>query len=262
MTLGVLVRVLADDLHGVLVGTDRAVGTEAEEHRLHAVGLGCPVGIPFEAEVGHVIDDANGELARRIIGLGRVEHSLDHRRRELLAGQAVAATEHPGHHGPRGAVVVSLLDDGGNDVGVERFADGARLFGPVEGHDGAYRRRQGGNKGTRSKGAIEANLDHPNLAAFGDELVDRLLGGADTGAHQHDDGLGIGGAYVVEQVILPADQIGEAVHGRLHLVGDDLVVEVARLPGLEEHVGVLSRAAQDRCIRVESAHPVFEHSVE
>ena len=126
-------------------------------------------------------------------------------------------------------------------------------------------RTVGGRAATKApdgEGPIEANLDHPDLATFGDELVDGFLGGADTGAHQHDHGLGIRGAHVVEQVILPADQIGEAIHRRLHLVGDGLVVQVARLAGLEEHIGVLRRAAQDGCIRVEPAHPVFEHGVE
>ena len=57
-----------------------------------------------------------------------------------------------------------------------------------------------------------------------------------------------GRADVVEQVILPADQLGELVHRLLHDAGAGVVELVARLAGLEEDVRVLGRAAQLRLL--------------
>ena len=94
VALRVVVGVLADDLDRVLVGADRAVRAEAVEHRAHhLVGLGGELRIARQAVVGHVVVDAHREV---VLGLGGgqvVEHRLDHRRRELLRGQPVAAAE-------------------------------------------------------------------------------------------------------------------------------------------------------------------------
>ncbi len=65
--LDVLVGVVADDLDGVLVGADGAVAAKAPELALDgawAAVLGASGSIG-QGEVGHVVDDADGELALR-----------------------------------------------------------------------------------------------------------------------------------------------------------------------------------------------------
>jgi hypothetical protein len=58
------------------------------------------------------------------------------------------------------------------------------------------------------------------------------------------------GADVVEQVVLATVELGELVHRLLHDAGQTSVVErVARLAGLEERVGVLRGAAEQRACR-------------
>ena len=72
--LGVVAGLFADDLDGVLVGADGAVGTEAEEHRLvdafHRVLVGV---VHLQAAVGNVFLDADHELVLRLGGLEVVE---------------------------------------------------------------------------------------------------------------------------------------------------------------------------------------------
>ncbi len=85
VALGVVRRILADDLDRVLVGADRAVGAKAEEHGPHhVIGLGRERIVVDQTGVGDIVVDADGEvvLHHRLGQL--VIDSLDHRRRELL----------------------------------------------------------------------------------------------------------------------------------------------------------------------------------
>jgi len=71
--------------------------TEAEEHRsLHVVGLDVKFGIDRQRGVGHVVHDADGEVVLGLVLGDLVVNRLDHRRRELLGGEAIAARKHAG----------------------------------------------------------------------------------------------------------------------------------------------------------------------
>ena len=59
------VGVAADDLRGVLVGADGAVGAEAVEHGPHLGAVGAELGIPRQAGVADVVVDAHGERVLR-----------------------------------------------------------------------------------------------------------------------------------------------------------------------------------------------------
>ena len=63
-------------------------------------------------------------------------------------------------------------------------------------------------------------------------------------------------------MVVPSDDLGETVHRGLDDVGDRVVIEVARLAGLEEDVGVLGGAAQDRLVGIEPPFPVSENTVD
>ena len=88
-----------------------------------------------------------------------VEDALDHRRRELLGGQAVAPADDAGAGAGAGAggssdSAQSASLQGGDDVLVQRLADAAGLLGAVEhgdragrsaaAHAGSARRRTAG----------------------------------------------------------------------------------------------------------------------
>ena len=103
----------------------------------------------------------------------------------------------------------------------------------------------------RREGPVEAHLHHPHLLSPADQLLHRLLGGADPRAHDHHDPLGLGGSHVVEEVIGASGDPGEAVHHLLHGVGAGGVERVHRLPRLEEDVGVLGGAPEAGTVRGE-----------
>ena len=216
-----------------------AVAAQAEEHGpRHVVAFGREIVVRVEAQEGHVVLDADDES---LLGLGLrqfVVHGRHVGRREFLRAQAVAAADDLRQR------TVPTLGHRRDDVLVERLAVGARLFRAIQHGDLldalGNRRQQGG----LVQGTEEMHLDQADLLAAGAEIIDRLFDHAAAGTHADDHALGVGGADVVEEVILPAEQPGELVHRLLHDARAGVVELVAGLAGLEEDVGVLGRAAE------------------
>ena len=71
-----------------------------------------------------------------------------------------------------------------DDLEVERLADGARLLRAVEDRDRPHRRRQGGDDLLGRERLEEADAQHPDPLAGGDERVDGLLDRAGGRAHR------------------------------------------------------------------------------
>ena len=94
-------------------------------------------------------------------------------------------------------------------------------------------------------------MTSPSLRPCAVELRDRFLDAATARAHGDDHFLGIGGADVVEEMIVPAGQGRELVHGLLDDSRDRQVERIARLASLEEDVRVLGAAAEDRPLGIE-----------
>ena len=90
--LGIQVGVGADDLDGVLVGADGAVGAEAVELALGGAGLDYgDFFLDGEALEGDVVGDADGEVGLGGLELEVVEYCDDLGGGGVLGGQAVAA---------------------------------------------------------------------------------------------------------------------------------------------------------------------------
>ena len=86
------------------------------------------------------------------------------------------------------------------------------------------------------------------LLAAGNEVLDGFFHRLGGGAHHHDHPFGVGRAHVVEELVVAAGERAEAVHGLLHEIREGVVIRVAALPRLKEHVRVLGRAAQHRML--------------
>ena len=126
VALCVHIGVVADDLDGVLVGTDGTVCAQTPE--LTAVGAGrCGVGILHnrQREVGHVVYDADGELSLGGVAL-RVSVNSDH-----VAGGGVLGAETVSAGIDLYACKLGIID-GSQNIEIERLADGAGLLGSVE----------------------------------------------------------------------------------------------------------------------------------
>ena len=220
-------RVLADDLDAVLVRADGAVGAEAEEHRPHgARGLGDPGGIVGQAGPAHVVVNADREVIPRRRPVELVEDGLDHRRRQLLGAEAVAAADHARQ--ARQGAGVDGLDEAGEGVQVERLARRPRLLGAVEDGDRPDGGRQHREQVLRRERAEQADLDHADALAAAAQGLCRLARGLDARAHEQHHPLGLRIAVVLERTIDAAADRGEAVHGRGHDPGGVRVEGVDR----------------------------------
>ncbi len=113
----------------------------------------------------------------------------------------------------------------------------------------------------QAEGAEQPHLQHADLLSLGGEVLDSLFRGLRAVAHHDDDALRVRGADVVEEVVLPADDARELVHGLLHDAGHGLVELVHRLAPGEVHVGVLRGAADRRLLGVQGARAVRGHQL-
>ena len=252
VTLSVVLGVVTDDLDGVLVGSDRAVGAETPEHALLAVALGNDEFAVAEDVAAHdVIDDADDEVVDRLLGRHvRVDVGA-HLRSEVLRTDTVAAGENLRICVGNDAFLLGLTDRGA-DVEVERIV-GAGLFRAVENGYALDRGGNGGDEILHRERTIEVNLDETDLLAFLNERFDGLVERIATGAHRDDDVLGIGGADVIVKLVRAARELGELVHVLLDDGGRGDIVLLAALAALEVDVGVLRRTAHRRMLGIESA---------
>ncbi len=239
-----------EDLDRVLVRPDRPVGAEAEEDRSHRLGrLDVERRIVFQARPGDVVVDADREPAPRPLSGKLGEHAHDHSRRELLRGQAVPATDDPGHHRPR--AVAERIGERCDRVEEERLADRPRLLRPVEHSDVAHGRRQRVGESLRGERPVEADLHDADALATGVQPVDTLLHRLATGSHHHEDSFGLRVPRVVDDSVAATRALCETCHRLLDDARDTGVEGVDGLARLEVDIRVLRRASNERPFRRE-----------
>ena len=113
--------------------------------------------------------------------------------------------------------------------------------------------RQRGKEMRGRKRAIQPHLQHTDFLAARGQRFDGLARSLGAGTHQNENAFGVGRALIFEQLVVPPGQRRKAGH---RAVDDSrhLGVERAdRLSRLEEGVGVLRRAPDERVFGVERA---------
>ncbi len=190
----------------------------------------------------NVVNDAHGEVPLRVCIGDVIQHRLDHCGCELLGREAVPPTNNHRH----GRIGSGRFAKSGNHVHVEGFARGPRLLGAIQHRHGLHCGRQGGAEPSGIEGPVEPHLDQAHLLALLNQVLHGLLRGLAPGAHEHHHPLGIRGADVVEEAVLPSHQGAELVHDVLDNLGTGKVVGIARLARLEVDVRIHRRTAQDR----------------
>ena len=111
------------------------------------------------------------------------------------------------------------LGQGGQNVQIERLAEGAGLLGAVEHGDARTVAGSAATKCSTEKGRNRRTLSTPTFSPWATRWFDGLLGDIAAGAHEDDDALGIRGADVVEELVLASGDLGEAVHRFCTMVG-------------------------------------------
>ncbi len=263
VALGVVVGRLADDLDRVLVGADRAVGAQAVEHRpVRALRLRVEVVVPRQRAVGDVVVDADGEVVLRRLGLQVVEDGLGHAGGEFLRRQAVAAADDQrnGRRGRSSRPPPPRRWPSARPGRAARPRRRAPWCGPAR-RCACTVLGSAATKAAASNGRYRRTLSSADLLALLDQVLDDLVHRLGAGAHDDHHALGIRRADVVEQLVLPAGQLGELVHRLLHDGRRLQVVRVDRLAALEVDVGVLGRAADRRVLGRQAAAPVRGHQL-
>mgnify|MGYP000615152220 CR=1 FL=1 len=194
--------------------------------------------------MGKIVLDADGELALGRIGLEVLEHGEGSRRRLVLGTEAVTAA---GHH----EVGAARLVQRGDDVLVERLANGAGFLGAVEHGDLLDGRGQGGHEVLNGPRTVQTNLDQADLLTVGVQVIDDFLEGVAEGTHADDHAVGVVGAVVVEQMVAGTELGVHLVHVGLDDGRQRVVGAVAGLAVLEEDIAVLMGAASGGVLRVE-----------
>ncbi len=141
----------------------------------------------------------------------------------------------------------------GDDVQVQRLAQGAGLLGAVQDGDLLAVSGRTFSRALEDERTVQTDLDQADLLAVGVQVVDDFLEHVADGAHGHDDAVGIGCAVVVEQIVVGAQLLVDLRHVLLDHGGQRVVNAVAGLTVLEEDVAVLVAAAHLRVLGVQSA---------
>ncbi len=259
--LGVVGRILPDDLDRILVGTDGAVRPQPVEEAARDVPLDAEIGVVIDRVAGDVVVDPDAEIVLRGLLFQFLENAADHGRGEFLRGEPVASPHHLRKARKRQGAGGVRFRERRDHVLVQRFPARARLLGPVEHRQGTHRRRQRPDHVLPREGAVEAHFQDPDLFLPVVEVLDGLLRRFRPRPHQHDHPFRVRGAGIVEQVVLPPGDGGEPVHGLLHDGGGGLVEGVRGLPRLEEDVGVLRRPADDGVVGGEPAQAMGQDQV-
>ncbi len=255
IALRVHVGVVADDLDGVLVRADGAVRAEPPEFAgMRARGDRVRIFPDGQGQIRKVIHDADREALLRRAGLHVPVHGDDVARRGVFGAEPVAS----GVNRDSGELAV---DQRGQNIQIKGLADGAGLFGPVEHRDLLYGLRQNVEQIFRDERPVKVNLDKAELFAPCIQVIDDFLGAVAHGAHRDDDLLRVGGAVIVERLVIGADLLVDLVHIIDDDFGNRVVIRIARFTRLEEDVAVLGASAQDRMLRVQRAAAELVHGV-
>ena len=239
VALGEVVGLFADDLDGVFVRADGAVGAETDEDATADIGGFEVEGLVVaEGRAGDIVENAEGEFGERFPAGEVIEGGLDHAGGEFFGAETVATADDTRRVGEGG----EALGEGCDDVEIERFAEGAGFLAAVEDGDGFDGGREGGEEGFDVEREEETDGEDADLFALGDEPVHGFGDGLDGAAHGDDDTVGLGMSVVFVKSILASGDLGEAVHLGLN-DGRKLVVEaVDGFAALEIDVGILGGA--------------------
>ncbi len=187
-------------------------------------------------------------MPARTLSLEFIENGLRHRGIEFLRRQAVAAADDDRLDLQRGEARGATLGQRAEHVEVERLAERAGLLRAVEHGDAAHGGRHRIQKIGHGERAVEAHLQHADALATGVQHGGGFLRGLGAGADDDNHAVGLGMARVFEETVATAREFLEAIHEALDDVRKPVVEAVRRLACLEEHVGILRGAANDRML--------------
>ena len=209
VALGIVVGGLTDDLDRVFVSSHRSVGPKAVEHGLvDTFGPAGEVIIPWQMVLVTSSTMPTVKWFLGFVGFQVVEYGAGHAGVELFGAKPVAPADDPGMRSAAMRPPAPLRQSPSRRPG-RAVHPTPRALWCGQARRWLDRVGQSRDESVASKGTVQAHLDHADLFALSGQVFDRFMHRLGAGAHQHDDSLGIRGADVVEEVVLPPDQLGE-----------------------------------------------------
>ena len=248
--LHVLVGIVADDLAGILVGADGAVGSEPPEFAGNDA-LTCRNDILSHGEgsICYVVHDADGEVVF-LLALHVVINSLELGGGGVLGAQPVAAAEHANAR-------ASGFKDRRSDILVQWLSKSAGLLGAVQRGEHSAAFGDGGKEVLHGERAVQVDLDEADLFSSFAEIIHHFAGGFTDGTHCDDHTLRIRRAEVIEEFVTAPRESGHFVHILFHNIGKRQIRRVHSFAVLEEDVVILAAVADGGVLGVEGAVSEF-----
>ena len=252
--LDIFISVVTDNLDGVLVCTNGTVAAETPEFAGEGA-CGSSIGSMgfFERAACNVIDDADGEAVLGSFFRKVCINCEDGSGSGVFGTETVTAANNLSCY--------AALSECGNNVEVERFAEGAGFLGSVENSNLGSGLRKSCDELFSNERSVKTNFDKTNLFALSVEVVDNFFNGVTYGAHSNDYAVSVFCAVLVEEIIVGADLCIDLAHVFFNDSGDRIVVGVASFSVLEEDIAVFSGAAESGVVRVESVCAECSNSV-
>ena len=197
--------------------------------------------------MGHIVHDADGEIALGLFLLQVLIHRQDLARCGVLGGEAVPAP-HDGHGN-------APLLVGRTHVLVQGLPHGAGLLGPVQHRQAFAGGGDGGQEVPGGEGPVQVDVDEAHLLPTGGEIIHGLFSGLCGGAHENHHPLRVRRAIVVKEVVGATGHLPDLRHVMLHRRGDGCELLVAGLPALEEDVRVHRGTPGGGVLRVQGVGP-------
>ena len=165
-------RIVGDDLHGVLVGSNRPVRAEPDENGAELVRLiQSETLIESKRQTADIVSDAHREASLWLLRPQFVEDRLDHGWREFFRRQAITSADRQRLDFAARAAARALFGEGGDHVLIEGFADRARFAAAVQRRNPARGTRQRLEEGVDGERTEQSDLEHARLAAVAIELL-------------------------------------------------------------------------------------------
>ena len=228
--LCVHIRIVADDLNGVLVRAYSTVSAKAPELAAYGSFRSCNNFLAGrKGKICYIIGDAD----RESLLFGVVINRDDLCGCCILGTKTVTAAEN------FDILELGILESC-NNIKEQRLADGAGLLCSVKNGDLLNSIRNRVNQSFRAERSVQVNFNDTDLAPCSVQIINCLFDRLVYRAHRDDDLLCIRSAVVVEQAVVCADLLVDLLHVLLDNGGHCVVVLVAGFTCCEEDIRVLS----------------------
>ena len=249
IALCIHVRVIADNLDGILVGTDSTIGTKAPELAGNAPIIWLWEGNRSQGKMGYIIGDAKGKVMSWTIGFQMFKYSHNIFWNDILGAESITAAND--------ADIPVRCGYSTLYIQIQRFANSTWFACAVQYGNLLYRFRKLAEEMLYRERTVQMNVHDTHLFAFSQQSVGDILGNIGNRADGNDDTFCILCAIIVKQMIVTAGQAGNVIHISLHNVRNSQIEWVGCFAMLEIYIRIFSGSADNRMVR---SHGMFSET--